>query len=176
MLSRRRFVAAVAGILAALPGAAWAAPKPKPTKKKPAKKPVKKPAPKPSATTTPKPTATSSPSPTQTATASPTASATPEPIIAIGELKVGSAKIVATTRNGRAVTVAVSRTSSGFVVVDAVCTHAGCIVQVDRDNDLLCLCHRSRFDRLTGSVLDSPANRPLERYAVEVRGEYLYFS
>jgi thiosulfate dehydrogenase (quinone) large subunit len=169
MLSRRRFVAALAAVVAAIPGSAWAAPKPKPKKKPVKKKPVKKPAPKPTATPTTKAT------PTPSATQTPAPSPTPQAIIAVSELRVGTAKIVATSRDGRDVTVAVSRTSAGFVVVDAVCTHAGCIVQVASDNDLLCLCHRSRFDRLSGAVLDSPAIRPLQRYDVEVRGEYLYF-
>jgi thiosulfate dehydrogenase [quinone] large subunit len=45
-----------------------------------------------------------------------------------------------------------------FLAFSAVCTHAGCLVQFDSQNDaFVCPCHGSTFSAKTGAVLGGPA-------------------
>ena len=81
------------------------------------------------------------------------------------EVEVGSA-ISATIANGDPVIVA--RPSAQQVVCfSAICTHQGCVV-APSGTTLNCPCHGSRFDALTGKVLNGPASRPLPRIDVTV--------
>ena len=41
------------------------------------------------------------------------------------------------------------------------CTHAGCRINKEIDGQLVCPCHGSRYDSLTGKVLQGPAGQPL---------------
>lgn len=52
--------------------------------------------------------------------------------------------------------------AGAYAVVSPVCTHLGCIVNID-GAQLLCPCHGSTFAR-DGAVLRGPAERPLRRY------------
>jgi cytochrome b6-f complex iron-sulfur subunit len=53
----------------------------------------------------------------------------------------------------------------------ARCTHRSCLVQWDGDGDEFhCPCHGSRFDR-AGQVVNGPAERPLERMAIELQSD-----
>jgi Rieske Fe-S protein len=65
--------------------------------------------------------------------------------------------------------VALMRDDTGFYALSLVCTHLGCTVVVTEEA-LSCPCHGSRFD-LKGAVLTGPADRPLTRMHVEVRGD-----
>lgn len=65
--------------------------------------------------------------------------------------------------------VAVIRDRETIYALDLVCTHLGCTVNVT-PTELVCPCHGSIFD-IRGNVLKGPADRPLARYGVEVRGE-----
>lgn len=58
--------------------------------------------------------------------------------------------------------------------VSAVCTHAGCTVNYNKDTGQIdCPCHGSQF-ALDGSVIQGPAKRPLTRYdATREDGEVL---
>lgn len=59
--------------------------------------------------------------------------------------------------------VAVKRTaSSTFDAFDMRCTHEGCLVDIQNAERFVCPCHQSRFAN-DGSVLNGPANRPLDR-------------
>ncbi len=50
------------------------------------------------------------------------------------------------------------------------CTHLGCVVYYEAEDDVLeCPCHEGFFDVRTGSVLAGPPERPLPRIALEVR-------
>ena len=51
----------------------------------------------------------------------------------------------------------------------AICTHQGCTVAV-KGKELDCPCHGSRFNALTGAVLQGPATAPLNKVAVKVSG------
>jgi Rieske Fe-S protein len=89
------------------------------------------------------------------------------PLAKVADVKVGSA-VEATLPSGAPVIVA--RPSAQQVVCfSAICTHEGCVVQPS-GTTLNCPCHGSRFDALTGKVLQGPAARPLPKIAVAVRG------
>ena len=66
----------------------------------------------------------------------------------------------------------VVRTADGEVrAYSAVCTHLDCTVQFKGDtSQLWCACHNGTYD-LGGNVVSGPPQRPLERFAVNVRGE-----
>jgi thiosulfate dehydrogenase [quinone] large subunit len=57
-----------------------------------------------------------------------------------------------------------------YVAYDAVCTHAGCTVEWERqDHVLVCPCHGALFDPADhGAVLDGPTNEPLAPIAIAV--------
>ena len=64
------------------------------------------------------------------------------------------------------------RTKAGALgAVNAVCTHAGCIVNwsdADPNKAFGCPCHGSIFT-IDGKVAQGPANKPLARYAVKLQ-------
>ena len=66
--------------------------------------------------------------------------------------------------------VALLRDEGGLYALSLVCTHLGCTVTMS-DQEVVCPCHGSRFDR-QGRVLNGPAERPLKRMRVEVRGGF----
>jgi len=50
------------------------------------------------------------------------------------------------------------------------CTHLGCKLNyLEETNILECPCHQSKFNSTTGVVIEGPAKRPLDFYAVEKR-------
>ena len=54
----------------------------------------------------------------------------------------------------------------GFLALSSKCTHLGCTVPWnDKEKRFACPCHGSSFD-ITGSVITSPAPRPLDVYPV----------
>lgn len=69
-------------------------------------------------------------------------------------------------------TALVLRTPGGELrAFSAVCTHLQCTVQYRTDlEQIWCACHNGRFD-LTGRNVSGPPPRPLEQFAVSVRGD-----
>jgi Rieske Fe-S protein len=58
----------------------------------------------------------------------------------------------------------------------AVCTHLACIVQYRSDiSHIWCACHNGHFD-LNGKNIEGPPPKPLEEYAVNVRGDQIVVS
>jgi Rieske Fe-S protein len=54
---------------------------------------------------------------------------------------------------------------------NAVCTHLECTVQYKSDtSQIWCACHNGMYD-LEGNVVSGPPPRPLERLAVNLRGD-----
>lgn len=50
------------------------------------------------------------------------------------------------------------------------CTHLGCKINYLEERDILeCPCHQSKFNAVTGAVLEGPAKKPLHFYPVEKR-------
>ena len=64
------------------------------------------------------------------------------------------------------------RTASGeFKAFSAECTHLQCIVQYKPDTkQIWCACHNGQYN-LNGKNVGGPPPRPLEEYAVNVRGD-----
>ncbi len=56
----------------------------------------------------------------------------------------------------------------GFLALSHKCTHLGCTVPWDeKEMKFMCPCHGSAFD-ITGEVIDAPAPRALDIYAVVI--------
>jgi Rieske Fe-S protein len=87
------------------------------------------------------------------------------PLVALADIPVGQAK-AAKAPDGS--DVIVSRTSDSAVAAfSAICTHQGCTV-APKGADLVCPCHNSVFDALTGAVKQGPAKKPLPAVPVKV--------
>ncbi|WP_431998308.1 Rieske (2Fe-2S) protein [Streptomyces fungicidicus] len=66
--------------------------------------------------------------------------------------------------------VVVSRSGDGTLkAYNTVCTHAGCPINKLDGTKLVCPCHGSEFDAITGKVLREPAVAPLKPLTVEVK-------
>jgi len=64
-------------------------------------------------------------------------------------------------------------TEAGFIALSNICTHQGCVVSYDsEENKLPCPCHGSVFST-SGSVLEGPANAPLKKYELTQEGDIL---
>jgi len=88
------------------------------------------------------------------------------PLVALADIPVGQAKA---TKAPDGTDVIVSRTADATAVCfSAVCTHQGCAV-APKGADLVCPCHGSVFDALTGAVKTGPAKKPLPSVAVKVQ-------
>jgi cytochrome b6-f complex iron-sulfur subunit len=58
-----------------------------------------------------------------------------------------------------------------LIAVDPTCTHAGCLVEWDEENNiLLCPCHGSKFTQ-TGTLIEGLASFDLTNYQVKTEGE-----
>lgn len=95
---------------------------------------------------------------------SPAVSAEPVELGAAADVPVGGAKLY------REKKLLVSCPAEGqYKAFSARCTHAGCVLDTVEKGEGNCPCHGSRFDALTGQVLQGPATDPLP--AVPVRAE-----
>jgi Rieske Fe-S protein len=93
------------------------------------------------------------------------AAAPGQALAALNDIQVGQAKAAKTT-DGKDVIVA--RTAEGTAAAfSAICTHQGCTV-APQGAELVCPCHGSVFDALTGAVKKGPATSPLPAVAVKV--------
>lgn len=106
----------------------------------------------------------SDPAPSPTASPDPTAGPSPAAGIAVASLSSlpqGRALVVAALDGqGRPAEFVLVRDGGRVRAFDARCTHSGCIVAVD-GTELVCRCHASAFDGLTGERLSGPAPRGL---------------
>ncbi len=101
------------------------------------------------------------------ASATPTASAMDSALVLVAKLSDfvdGQSKIIEVKpSNGSSFSVAVSRQGNIYEVLSASCTHRGCTV-VATKSELLCPCHGSAFNPLTGAVNAGPAEVALKKY------------
>ncbi|MCG7210942.1 Rieske (2Fe-2S) protein [Streptomyces arenae] len=93
------------------------------------------------------------------------ADATPTALVDLGaenEVAKGAAKLY------RDHNVVVSRSGDGALkAYSTICTHAGCPINKLQGTTLVCPCHGSEFDALTGKVVRSPATEPLNELPVK---------
>jgi cytochrome b6-f complex iron-sulfur subunit len=62
----------------------------------------------------------------------------------------------------------------GFLALYRKCTHLGCSVPWDQTvEQFVCPCHASAFD-MTGDVLNPPAPRPLDLFALSIEGNQVF--
>ena len=83
---------------------------------------------------------------------------------ALDDITVGQA--VAATLNGAPIAIA-RPTEDTVVGFSAVCTHQQCTANVSGAT-MVCPCHGSTYDALTGAVTKGPATEPLAPVAVSV--------
>ncbi len=63
------------------------------------------------------------------------------------------------------------RDDGGFLAISLKCSHLGCAVRWDTDeNKFICPCHSSSFD-INGNVISSPAPRALDIYPVVIENK-----
>ncbi|MFI5974425.1 Rieske (2Fe-2S) protein [Streptomyces sp. NPDC051452] len=93
------------------------------------------------------------------------AAATPTAPVDLGaesEVSKGGAKLY------RDHNVVVSRDRDGTLkAYSTICTHAGCPINKLQGTTLICPCHGSRFDAVTGKVVQAPATEPLNELSVK---------
>jgi nitrite reductase/ring-hydroxylating ferredoxin subunit len=66
--------------------------------------------------------------------------------------------------------IVVRTTATTVIAVSAVCTHSGCLVDLEvSSSTLYCGCHGSRFAE-DGGVITGPARRPLKVYTATLAG------
>src|SRR6266700_1233301 len=90
-----------------------------------------------------------------------------------GDLKPNSGKIV---KFGNKPALLVRTSETEWKAFSAVCTHLNCTVQYQESTrQIWCACHNGTYD-MTGRVVSGPPPKPLEEYAVLVRGEEVVIS
>jgi Rieske Fe-S protein len=65
-------------------------------------------------------------------------------------------------------------TKGDYKAFTAMCTHQGCRVSEMRGDVIYCGCHQSEFSVKDGSVVNPPAQEPLEEFEVAVSGGKVY--
>ena len=86
------------------------------------------------------------------------------------EIPYGAAKEV--SFNGTPLIV-INRKGKGFIALSRVCTHLGCLVGYNReDEELVCPCHAANFS-LEGNVISGPAPSPLKSFPLKVEADHL---
>ena len=133
---------------------------------------------KPSATATP----TASATPTPTVTPTPTPTPTSGPVVTIdgalvgdsSEIKEGQVKIIEVhTAKNQYPSFSFSRLDGKLYAVSIYCTHAGCKVVAEK-TELICNCHMSYFNPISGEAKSGPARLPLTSYVVVERDGKIY--
>ena len=102
-------------------------------------------------------------SPSSTATTA--ASSGPAVIVALSAVPVGQA--VSASLGGKPIIVA-QPAAGQAVAFSAICTHQGCTV-APKGSELDCPCHGSKYNALTGAVINGPAPSPLPPVSVTVQ-------
>jgi Rieske Fe-S protein len=90
-----------------------------------------------------------------------------------GDLKANSGKIV---KFGARPVLLIHAGEANWRAFSAVCTHLNCTVQYqEASHQIWCACHNGLYD-LNGRVVSGPPPKPLEEYAVHIRGEQVVIS
>lgn len=73
--------------------------------------------------------------------------------------------------------IVLTKSAAGQVnAFSAVCTHSGCTVKGVEAGSILCVCHGSLFNPVTGAVVQGPARTPLATIPVQVRNGIVDFA
>ena len=104
----------------------------------------------------------SSSSTSQSSSAAPPANAQ---LAKLDDIEVGQS-VAAKLPDGRSAIVS-RPTSDTAVAFSARCTHMGCTV-APAGSELHCPCHGSKYNALTGAVIQGPASQPLAKLAIRV--------
>ena len=108
-----------------------------------------------------------SPSPSGSSSDSGSGSGSTKAIVKLDDVPIGGA-VAAQAPSGAVI---VAQPAEGRVVAfSAICTHQGCKV-APAGVTLNCPCHGSKFDAMTGRVLNGPAKADLEPVAVKISGQ-----
>lgn len=91
----------------------------------------------------------------------------------VGDLKPNTGKIV---RFGEQPAILIRVNETEWKAFSAVCTHLHCTVQYRASTDQIwCPCHNGTYN-LNGAVVSGPPPKPLEEYAVNIRGDEVWIS
>jgi cytochrome b6-f complex iron-sulfur subunit len=91
----------------------------------------------------------------------------------VSEMKPNSGKII---KFGNKPALLVRASENDWKAFSAVCTHLNCTVQYqDSSSQIWCACHNGTYD-LNGRVVSGPPPKPLEEYAVKLRGDEVVIS
>lgn len=86
----------------------------------------------------------------------------------VQDLKPNSGKII---KFGSRPALLIRVSETEWRAYSAICTHLNCTVQFqDSTQQIWCACHNGYYD-INGKVVSGPPPRPLEEYAVHIRGE-----
>ncbi|MCX6431201.1 MAG: Rieske (2Fe-2S) protein [Actinobacteria bacterium] len=135
--------------------------------------PAPKSSPSSSASATPTPSASPSPSPTPSQTSAPAGSFEMD-IAGSNEVPNGETRIFyPSDSRAKGKGFILTREKNALIVFDVNCTHETCPVEIEGPR-LVCNCHNSNFNKLTGIPESGPASEPLKGYLVrEVAGRIL---
>jgi Rieske Fe-S protein len=93
-----------------------------------------------------------------------------KPLAAKADVPVGGGVV---TNQG----VVVTQPSAGeYLGFSAICTHQGCTVSAVTNGVIVCPCHGSQYKIADGSVSTGPANRPLGKVDIVVRGDNIFLA
>jgi cytochrome b6-f complex iron-sulfur subunit len=91
----------------------------------------------------------------------------------VQDLKPNSGKIV---KFGTKPALLVRVNETDWKAFSAVCTHLNCTVQYqEAGSQIWCACHNGTYD-LNGKNVSGPPPKPLEEYAVQIRGDEVVIS
>jgi len=133
------------------------------------------------ATATAKPSASATPTATATPTASPTPTASGPEVSSDGvfvadssAIKEGQTKILdVNIAKNQYPSYSFTRLNGKVYAVSVICTHSGCKVVAEK-TELICNCHYSIFNPITGDAKSGPARLPLTSYVVTERDGKIY--
>jgi len=91
----------------------------------------------------------------------------------VQDLRPNNGKIV---KFGSLPVLLIRTSESEWRAFSAVCTHLNCTVQYrESSRQIWCACHNGLYN-LNGQVVSGPPPRPLDEYAVHIRGEEVVIS
>jgi cytochrome b6-f complex iron-sulfur subunit len=67
--------------------------------------------------------------------------------------------------------IVINRPEKGFIALSLTCTHLGCVVEFNKDRQILvCPCHAGIYD-LEGNVISGPPPKPLTVIPLKIEGD-----